>query len=84
MAAAVAGRTYSPQVRLARLERYRSLLPMRPNEPRARIEEVTSVLTPAPGVTLAQAIADAHLAGFESIEIDVKNNRAVIRWYKRG
>lgn len=55
------------------------------NTPRAQVEEVTSVLTPAPGVSLQQALADAQLQlpPDATIEIDEKANTATIRWFKR-
>jgi hypothetical protein len=52
--------------------------------PEVRIEEVSSILTPAEGVTLDQAIADAKLAGFENIECAEDGSHAIITWYKRA
>lgn len=52
------------------------------NEPRVEIEEVISVLRPAPGVSIEQAILDAHLEGYSKLE--VFEDHAVITWFLRG
>jgi hypothetical protein len=49
----------------------------------AEIYEITSILTPADGVPLDQAIRDAELAGFQVLDIDYEKNVARIVWYKR-
>ena len=54
------------------------------NTPLVQIEEVSSVLTPAEGVSLDDAIRDAELAGYRVIEIDRARNEARITWFKRG
>lgn len=56
---------------------------MQANQGKVAIEEVSSVLTPAPGVSLDQAIADAELLGYRVIKRDYESNQAVIVWFKR-
>jgi len=53
-----------------------------PHKPVVEIEEITSVLTPAPGVSLDQALKDAKLTGYKTLE--KHGDHAVITWYKRG
>lgn len=53
------------------------------NREHVEIEEVTSILTPNPGITLDQALSDAQLLGAKSIVIDRDNNQAIITWFKR-
>lgn len=53
------------------------------NHQRVQIEEVTSVLKPAPGVTLDQALADAQLAGYQALAVDQEKQEATITWFKR-
>jgi hypothetical protein len=53
------------------------------NNALAEIEEVTSVLTPADGFSVWQALADANLQGFEKIEIPKDAKCAYITWYKK-
>jgi hypothetical protein len=56
---------------------------MRLNEEFIGIEEIRSILVPAEGVSLEQAIADAELAGFESVEVDQQQGVATIVWYRK-
>lgn len=51
--------------------------------PRVQIEEATSTISPAPGISVYQALNDAQLAGYRKIEVDVEKNSAVITWFKR-
>lgn len=54
------------------------------NDEVVQLEEVTSILTPADGVTLDQSLADAALLGYQVLDRDDENNRATITWFKRG
>lgn len=54
---------------------------MKAHEPRVQVEEVSSVLTPAPGVSVEQALADANISGADKIEIEGGN--IVVTWYRR-
>lgn len=47
-----------------------------------RIEEFTSLITPADGVSILQALLDAELAGFESITIH-PDNTATVLWFRK-
>ncbi len=51
------------------------------NKAPVEIEEVTSILTPAEGVTLERALKDANLSGYDKLE--VIGNEAHITWFKR-
>lgn len=51
------------------------------NVPLVEVEEVTSVLTPADGVSVYQALHDAALHGWTRIEII--GNEALITWFKK-
>jgi hypothetical protein len=53
------------------------------NKGKVAVLKISSVLTPADGVSLDDAIADAELAGFQAIDKDYVNNRALIVWYER-
>lgn len=54
------------------------------NEGYVEIEEVNSIIQAAPGISIYQAIHDAQLEGFDSIEIDRSTNSAIVRWFKKG
>lgn len=49
--------------------------------PTVEIEEVTSVLTPAPGVTIEAMLQDAQLQGYERIEIH--EDHVVVTWVRK-
>lgn len=54
---------------------------MNVNQPRVQIEEVTSVLAPADGVSVEQALKDANIGGFE--KVDILNGKIIVTWFKR-
>ena len=49
----------------------------------ARIVEASTQIVPAVGVSIYQALHDAQLAGFRSIEVH-DDNTATITWYREG
>lgn len=53
------------------------------NEGQVSIEEVTSIIEAVPGISIYQAIQDAQLEGYNSIEVDRLTNSAIVRWFKK-
>jgi hypothetical protein len=51
-------------------------------EPQVQIEEVTTTIVPAPGVSLEQAVADAQLIGYQKLA--VKDGKIIVTWFRRS
>lgn len=51
------------------------------NKPKVEIEECSSVLIPAPGVSIEEALEQACLSGYKNIRVE--NNTAHIVWFKK-